>query len=205
MIESFPRGKSINWTNFRFSTKESYDGLYHTHPFYFTFIDRFYLERACEGMRSFHWEFPLKILEVGCGNCGASRMLVENLHPVIYNATDLYGYPIRKRLPSPIRLTTNISSDMAVKRFGYESNTLVLVSPPPQSPMDFVAIREWERLDGRRYIIYMGELGASDGCEGMYRYMMHHPRFKLEHRSMIHRLKDVFGGWCEKELFIFVG
>ncbi len=55
----------------------------------------------------------------------------------------------------------------------------------------------------QKFIIFVGELGASYGTEGMYKYMLDHPNLNLILRHIILFTKDVFGGNCEKELFIF--
>jgi hypothetical protein len=54
-----------------------------------------------------------------------------------------------------------------------------------------------------KYIIFVGELGASDGSSGMYLYMLHNTIWKLEIRETISDVPDVFGGIIEKEVFIF--
>lgn len=152
------------------------------------------------------------ILEVCAGNGLASYYLRTNIlnHvscPMI--STDLYSYPNNLTY-----LTSNMSnsehivngdydSGKAVEKFGDDANTLLLISPPPGMYVDYFAISKWENIPGRRYILYIGELGASDGGEGMYRYMLESKIWKLEVRKMLSIGLDCFGGQVEKELFIF--
>ena len=62
---------------------------------------------------------------------------------------------------------------------------------------------EQTKKGNRRYIIIIGELGASDGSEGIYKYMIEHPSLKIAYRIMLISCFDIFGGPLEKELFIF--
>jgi hypothetical protein len=85
-----------------------------------------------------------------------------------------------------------------------------MISPPPVTEDaangygDYFAVKKWLELPiSNKYIIFVGELGASDGSTGMYKYMLNHPKLKLVVRSMIYLGKDIFDGKCEKELFIF--
>jgi hypothetical protein len=160
---------------------------------------------ASKYIADFFIDLEISILEVGAGNCWASRIIYYCLkqNPKRFIATDLFDCGDAMEKVDYIEFYDKLSSDQAVKKFGSEVNTLLLVSPPPNNPMDFYAIREWSKLDGKRYIIYLGELGASDGCDGMYLYMMEHPKYELVLGRMIEEKKDIFGGACEKELFIF--
>ena len=64
----------------------------------------------------------------------------------------------------------------------------------------FIATKKGEN----KYIIFVGELGASDGSDGMYLYMLTHTRLKLLGRKMIQKGLDNFGGPLEKEVFLFL-
>ena len=86
----------------------------------------------------------------------------------------------------------------------------MMVSPPPESlddnPLygDYFTIREWTNVESAKLFIFIGEMGASDGSEGLYYYMTNHPVWKLDYRKMLYSCEDILGGPCEKELFIFV-
>lgn len=74
---------------------------------------------------------------------------------------------------------------------------------------DYFAIRAWERVgfgDTKKdkYLIFVGELGASDGSDGLYDYLMRSRVWKIVCRKMLFQGLDILGGPCEKELFIFV-
>jgi hypothetical protein len=75
---------------------------------------------------------------------------------------------------------------------------------------DYYACKDWIDMTKKRddkittFIIFIGELGASDGSLGMYKFLMEHNKLKLEVREHLHSpKKDMFGGPIEKELFIF--
>jgi hypothetical protein len=145
-----------------------------------------------------------KILEVCAGNGQASFSLKDGIQEHIQCSiisTDLYQYD--QQHPEHTVLH-NFDSKRAVVNYGSETNTLLLISPPPDQYVDYFAISEWEKLPGCRYVIYIGELGASDGAEGMYRYMLESSIWTNPLRIMISKGTDIFGGYVEKELFIFV-
>jgi hypothetical protein len=71
---------------------------------------------------------------------------------------------------------------------------------------DYYAIHDYvdQMISGQeKYIIFGGELGASDGSTGMYRYLMEHKNMKLVERHMLSHDQSIFGDPVEKELFIF--
>jgi len=69
---------------------------------------------------------------------------------------------------------------------------------------DYFACRDFiKNIDREKYIVFIGELGASDGSEGMYLYLLEKPMLTCSSRIMIYLGKDSFGGNLEKELFIF--
>jgi len=144
----------------------------------------------------------LNILEVGSGNGYNTRIINVMLNQVIKTtiiATDLFSYE-----PSYFNIHSNILSHDAVKKYGNDCNVLMLISPPCHDFMDYYAIKTFEEInDKEKFIIYIGELGASDGAEGMYNYMMNHDLWKLEHRSLVIKFPDVYGGNTIKEAFIF--
>jgi hypothetical protein len=99
------------------------------------------------------------------------------------------------------------------------ANVLLLACPPPYSYknsqtqninaneeptgfVDYFAIKKWTEI-GKKYLIYIGEMGFSDGTSGMYYYMLNHPVWKLEYRKVIIEKEDLFGRLIKKEIFIF--
>jgi hypothetical protein len=163
-------------------------------------------------------ELPkINILEIMAGNCLASKIIYESIGKKnqkkinSWKATDLQDFSeIIAPLDSTIiSVEFNIDCVTAVKNYRTNYNTLLIVSPPPSNTNDnsgygdYFAIKEWTQLLNAKYIIFIGELGASDGSGGMYKYMMEHNIWKLKVRELLLKTKDVFGGPCEKEIFIF--
>ena len=100
-------------------------------------------------------------------------------------------------------LFDKLPSEKAVIKYGKEVNVLLLISPLPNNYMDYYAIKEFELIGGK-YIVYIGELGASDGGEGMYNYMINESSWKLLSRDLLLKTRDIlFGGDVEKEIFLF--
>ena len=60
-------------------------------------------------------------------------------------------------------------------------------------------------FDGNKgkLIIFIGELGSSDGTEGMYNFMLSNTKIKLLEREMLITGYNQFG-IIEKEIYIFV-
>jgi len=145
----------------------------------------------------------LNILEVGSGN-GHNSLFVKTLiekelkiNPT-FIATDLQEHSDQEMK------ILKLSSERAVRHYGDKSNILLLISPPPNCYMDYYAISEFESsTSDPKYIIYFGELGASDGGVGMYQYMMNLSKWNLVQRDMIYKMTDSYGGPLEKELFLF--
>ena len=161
----------------------------------------------------------LKILEVMAGNCVASKIMCDSLSPYIdmsnWISTDMITCPTRiKSIPfvpcNPVE---------AVQKFGPMSDLLLMISPSPYpvykensenkdlgygdyyAVHDYIAQAEHKEC---KHIIIIGELGASDGSEGMYKYILNHENLKLVVREILYTGKDIFGGMVEKELFIFL-
>ena len=119
------------------------------------------------------------VLEVFAGNGSASCILQQAFAQVEWTATDLCEYTNTKMEVLRCDALT------AVELFGSQANMLVLVSPPPYSPVshsgpnddlgfaDYFAIREFLSLQKEqkpqktKWILFLGELGASDGSTGM--------------------------------------
>ena len=92
-----------------------------------------------------------------------------------------------------------------MKEFEGRFDALMFISPPPNIYVDYYAIKEYElqKSDNKKIIIYIGELGASDGGKGMYKYMLENSYWKLTHRKEIYVGKDFMGGEVVKEVFVF--
>jgi hypothetical protein len=157
----------------------------------------------------------INVLEIMAGNCLASKIIYGLIEKKIntWKATDLQNFSqtIASLDSTIISVEFNIDCVDAVKNYGQNYEILLMISPPPSQSNkdeydgygDYFAIKKWTDLPNTKYIIFIGELGASDGSSGMYKYMMEHNIWKLIFREMLLKSTDVFGGPCEKEIFIF--
>jgi len=150
----------------------------------------------------------LNILEVMAGNCSASSTIQSDI-----------GYRVKSWIRTDIGNYSNKSIQMdsiaAVETYGDAADLLLIVSPPPGKLDskdgisyygDYFACKKFieKKKESKKYIIIVGELGASDGSEGMYLYMLEHPKLVLIARKLIREgLIDMFGGPIEKEVFLF--
>jgi hypothetical protein len=162
------------------------------------------------------WEYikdkkiiDIKILEPFAGQGIATNILQKRLNVEIKSTDilDLSMYMDESSYPVEFGLS-GVDTVEKYAQDGY--NTLMMVSPPPESaednPLygDYFTIRAWTNLESAKWFIFIGEMGASDGSEGLYDYMMNHPIWKLDYRKILYSCEDNVGGRCEKELFIFV-
>ena len=140
-----------------------------------------------------------EILDIGSGNGWHIKNIMEKYPFLKITATD---YFIPETHYRPI---LKYLSHEAVKKFEGKFNALMFISPPPMLYVDYYAIKEYElqKSDQKKIIIYIGELGASDGGKGMYKYMLENSYWKLVHRKEIYVGKDIFGGESMKEIFVF--
>lgn len=177
-------------------------------------LQREYMSNVGTGIRDFFEKDGIKnlrILEVMAGNCLSSLAIKSIIgdYVSLWTRTDIGNYS---------KLSVQLDTIDAVKTYGDESNLLLLVSPPPGifGPLDgesvayygdYFACKKFieTKKDSDKYIIFVGELGASDGSEGMYRYLLEHPRLRLCTRKlMLPNQRDFMGGPLECELFIFL-
>lgn len=151
----------------------------------------------------------LSILEIMAGNGHATDIVYDELKDYLtlekWTSTEIQNLPQTSNRP----IIFGCDSVDAVTTYGTNHDTLLMISPPPLSRSDdngygdYFAVKKWTELNNSKYIIFVGELGASDGSEGMYKYMMEHPVWKCVERKMACSGLDLFGGRVEKEIFIF--
>jgi hypothetical protein len=157
---------------------------------------------------------PLRFLEIQSGNCIPSSIIKGILEtttatsPAIelkWLASDLVDYKTRVKDIPFVKLNTID----AVAMHGSESNILIAVSPQPGIGIgnysDYYACHDFieQTKEGEeKYIVIVGELGAGDGSQGMYKYMLENPELELVKRKMLFKYSDGVGD-VEKELFIF--
>jgi hypothetical protein len=137
----------------------------------------------------------LNILEVFAGTGEASSLLLKHI-PMTIIKTDIAEFSGIEQLNA---------EDAVCKYKDSGVNTLLMISPPPGHIYgDYFCIKKWSTCDNAKYIIFVGELGASDGSEGLYKYLMEHKIWKLIHRTEISKSPDILpGSWVIKELFVF--
>lgn len=149
-----------------------------------------------------------KILDVFSGNGVASTIIQKkmNVEMKSTDALDLSSYLDETSHP----VEFNLTGVEAVKKYSSDNyNTLLMICPPPTSDKDsnysdYFTIKEWSVVKSAKLFIFVGEMGASDGSQGLYHYMLDdNPYWKLEERKMLDMACDVFSGDIEKELFIF--
>ena len=163
---------------------------------------------CCERCQKLNWKIhkkvciptnEFKILEVGAGSGWHTKNIISkfsflNIISTDYIIPDVCYHKIYRYL-----------SHQAVKEFEGQFHALLLISPPPNIYVDYYAIKEYElqKTKKRKIVIYIGELGASDGGRGMYKYMLENSIWKLIHRKVLKESVDALGGPCIKELFVF--
>jgi hypothetical protein len=176
----------------------------------------------------------LNFVEVAAGNGFASSKLVQYLNEVNtiknkvnkndvknevysdadekvkiinkYCATDLYCHYCKDNYP----VVGNLPSELAVREYISDMNVLVMIAPPPGVNVDYYAIKEFELGNNggnKKYLLIMGELGASDGSIGIWNYLMgENSDWKLLHRvNILKKSIKVMGltDNVEKDAFLF--
>lgn len=150
----------------------------------------------------------ISILEVMTGNGHGSEMFEKGLKKkmkdtsYMWKRTELRNFS--KQANPKLDIEFKIDASSAVLKYGSTNNILLMISPSPDSAYgDYFAIKYFSYEKFAKYVIIVGELGASDGSVGMYKYMLEHPIWKLKLRQMILKYDDGFYGEVEKEIFIF--
>lgn len=185
---------------------------------------------------------PLNILEIMAGNDVATYDLLKNCDPATMGTvitTDIVDcYPDCMTVDW-IEFHCHDAID-AVKNHGDNSDILLIICPPPYEFSEEITsetICSGKMLDGSvgyadyyaykdfinmtlaakktgKYIVFVGELGASDGSIGTYKYLLTHPSLTLLTRELL-KLPGEFDdedsgkysrfnfGPVEKEFYIF--
>ena len=187
----------------------------------------------------------LKILEVMCGNGEATKYFLEPILASGINVSKLVQTDIidvnthtKNDITRPI--IENIENQSfealntidAVKKYGAESNVLLMFSPPPFSAWkiqnkksledfkepiglaDFYACHDYikqarETNVEDKFIIIIGELGHSDGTCNIDKYLMNNPYLELLVRNKVLEWNSSYPyyqeehGMVYKQLYIF--
>ena len=169
----------------------------------------------------------INILEIGCGSGLASRIIYEQLtskNNINMISTELQSTGDTSH--NNIHFEYGIDSIDAVQKYGEYCNVLMMISPPPggletsyiKSPaditsdnafyMDYFAVNDFyhmkKKLFHDLYVVIIGELGASDGTIGIYKYFFDQDSIWTNiYKKDIDKYKDMFGCDCTKTLYIF--
>ena len=118
-------------------------------------------------------EIQLKILEIMCGNCVATKIIIESLKDRVESiiSTDIVEYSTRLILENVNFSKANAVE--AVEQHGCDTNVLLICSSPPENNYcDLYAIKDYiDQANETKYIIFIGELGMSDGSQGIDKFM----------------------------------
>lgn len=159
---------------------------------------------------------PLKIIEPLAGNGIASNIIFKiiksKIPEISYIASDIQNLNDKVDLNS-YDVEFGIDCVDSIIKHQEHAEILILACPPPysfdpkteQEPIGFVdyfAIKKWTELN-KKILIYIGEMGFSDGTSGMYDFMMNHPIWKLKFKKSIIEKEDIFGRLIKKEIYIF--
>ena len=142
------------------------------------------------------------VLEIMAGNCVASGIIKPYIDHEKWICTDLFA-------PSE-----ELDAIEAVEKYGEWADTLMIISPPPYCQIDnenfnggygdyFACKKIIEKANRNKFIIILGELGAGDGTEGIYRYLLEHPKLKLMTREQYWGTVSALTGKIIREVFIF--
>lgn len=167
------------------------------------------LEKAGRALRKHFGTRKLSVLEVFAGNCVAGQVVYNYLRVSSWLYTDIEKY---HRSVDPFNQLDCVD---AVRLFGPRADLLLMISPPYPDEVvgstlnhgygDYYACKDFidqTDSDKKKHIVFIGELGASDGSPGVYKYLLQHRRLKLSLRHLIYKTENAFGP-LEKELFVF--
>lgn len=146
------------------------------------------------------------VLEIMAGNCVASSIIKPYINHEKWICTDLFA-PSEK-----------LDAIEAIEKYGEWADTLMIISPPPYSQHinengtlifnggygDYFACKKFiANANKEKIIVILGELGAGDGTEGIYNYLLEHPKLKLITREEYWGTVSAMTGKIIREVFIF--
>lgn len=149
----------------------------------------------------------LNILEPYAGNGYASKIFKDKLSKqfnVEMKSTDITDFNETSN-ENCHNVEFGINSYDTVVKYNDDYDILLLNSVPPSNNYsDFFCINKWLENSNSKYLIFNGELGASDGSEGLYHYLLTTCSnvLKLGCREVYCNF-TMFGDNCDKEVFIF--
>lgn len=150
----------------------------------------------------------LNILEPYAGNGYASKIFLDTLskkYTVNMKSTDITNFKETSN-ENCCNVEFGINSYDTVVKYNNNYDILLLNSVPPSNNYsDFFCINKWLEHPNSKYLIFCGELGASDGSEGLYHYLLTtcSDKLQLDVRKTYFYQHDPMFDDCYKEVFIF--
>jgi len=150
----------------------------------------------------------VNILDIGSGNRCATKIVTDIISCYVsgIKTTDIIHYPTK----NPEIEFDLVHSVDAVSKYGGWADVLLLICPHagevrnPYTCGDYYACHDFilRTHQKENLIIFIGELGASCGTEGMYKYLLENPRLNLCKRKLVYS-RPLCGGNADHEVFIF--
>ncbi len=153
---------------------------------------------------------PLRVLEVGSGNCIASKIVYDKLKDIVssWTCTDVIDYNHDNGMTFH-----QLHAVDAVAQYGATADILVLICPAPpafERPnggievfSDYWSCEDFiEQTTSPRYIVFVGEMGAMDGTPGIDEYLYGHPRLTSVTHATVSVVENWLGRRC-REITIF--
>jgi hypothetical protein len=158
---------------------------------------------------------PLRVLEVYSGNGFATQSFQEGMLQggvvswAEWISTDIHDYGA-SQVAKTFHLLDAVS---AVKSFGSQANVLLMISPPPcpqsvpSAFCDYFAIEDFIAMpqegDTPRYIVLVGEIGRSDGTEGLGLHLKTHDKLYEVIMHTISEAPTLFGDTVVKSIAVY--
>lgn len=157
----------------------------------------------------------VKILEPFAGNGVATKIIYSKIiqvnNKIKYIASDLQNLKncSDSKLSYPVEFGINCIDSIC--KHENECEILMLICPPPSiySPGtipegfgDYYSLKKWTELN-KKVFIFVGELGRTDGTEGMYKFLMNHPVWKLAEHKVLQEGSDLFERHISRDIYIF--
>lgn len=159
----------------------------------------------------------IKIIDPFAGNGYASKLIQTILsncltqYKIKYIASDFQNLS-SIMTDKCLNVEFNIDCIDSIEKHKKDADILLLNCPPPYvyNPncmpsgfADYFSVKKWTDLN-KKILIFIGELGRTEGTEGMYHYLMNNnPVWKICTKYVIMEGYDLFGKYIQREIFIF--
>lgn len=155
------------------------------------------------------------VLEIMAGSGIVSTQMQSEL-------VGLFDRWICTDLLPPTDTVEKLDSIDSVEKYGADSDTLLLINPPPyvltstqsfddltqpKGYGDYFACKDFIKqkiqTDSVSYIIFVGEMGQAEGSDGMYHYLTDNPNLELITDEIYTRFYDCFHIASSKNVYVF--